>query len=277
MTKRPLEHDMSACTGSERRRMNREEIEQFYAGLARAELNQEPGREKLKWWSEIAPGELRFQCSFKRPSIEAVDEVVRRLSGDNGESAGKRLSGDGSESEAGLSGMPNLEYQYLWDAADLETVVHRISMDMEDALGRRPSMEELAAGLSIYSSNANPDPKQTWCQERLERIVQRTSKHNSETPWSKSARTVNRTVISSAVDDDEDQPERRRSSFGKPVDDSAQLAWLRESSSAAIDALQNIRGQRKANVSQAWSPWTQARSQVEPKTTIKAQDESGMK
>ena len=43
-----------------------------------------------------------------------------------------------------------------------------------------------------------------------------------------------------------------RKSLGKPIDDSADLAWLRQSSMAAIEALrehQNRRGQHLTNVS----------------------------
>jgi len=274
--------------------MTRDEIEQFYAGLARAELNQEPGREKLKWWSEVTPGELRFQCSFKRPSMEAVDEVVQRLSGDNGESLGKRLSlenqsGDQPNQELSVvqssqdprTSLPaaDIERSFSLDAADLETVVHRISIDMEECFGRRPSMEELAAGISIYSANAELDPRQMWCQERLEHFCSKQEKQ--DVPWSKSARTVDRTTIAATplLDESERAPigEMGRKSLGKPIDDSADLAWLRQSSMAAIEALrehQNRRGQHLTNVSQQWTPWTKAsqgHNEMENKTTIKAQ------
>eukprot|EP00658_Telonema_sp_P-2_P006787 TRINITY_DN12565_c0_g1_i2.p1 TRINITY_DN12565_c0_g1~~TRINITY_DN12565_c0_g1_i2.p1 ORF type:complete len:177 (+),score=13.05 TRINITY_DN12565_c0_g1_i2:224-754(+) len=141
-----MKRQLEEPTDSERS-LSRDEIEQFYAGLARAELNQDPNCTKLQWWSEVAPGELRFQCSFKRPSVETVDEVVRRLSGDS-------LADD-------QDSVPSLE-----------ATVHRISVDMEDRFGRRPSMEELAAGIAIVSGNNGMSPAQRWREQvRFQRCL----------------------------------------------------------------------------------------------------------
>eukprot|EP00657_Telonema_sp_P-1_P005943 TRINITY_DN2378_c0_g1_i1.p1 TRINITY_DN2378_c0_g1~~TRINITY_DN2378_c0_g1_i1.p1 ORF type:complete len:262 (-),score=26.44 TRINITY_DN2378_c0_g1_i1:167-952(-) len=244
-------------------RLSRDEIEQFYAGLAQTELNQEPDQTKLQWWSEISPGELRFQCSFKRPSIEAVDEVVRRLSGDSPDFA--ELGGP-----------------------SMETVVHRISVDMEDLFGRRPSMEELAAGISIVSSNPSPystNPAPNWCDERMEMMA-----HNERDrdlcaiPWDRGGkRPHNRTVISASIPEDSAAQSRRRS-FGKDgPDQSAELSWLRQSSSAAILALQGSPSwQRNQTVGTGtWEPSGDpfTMQNKPPKTTIKAQatlDDSAM-
>eukprot|EP00656_Telonema_subtile_P023463 TRINITY_DN2491_c0_g1_i1.p2 TRINITY_DN2491_c0_g1~~TRINITY_DN2491_c0_g1_i1.p2 ORF type:complete len:133 (-),score=25.87 TRINITY_DN2491_c0_g1_i1:499-897(-) len=98
---------------------------------------------KLQWWSEVAPGELRFQCSFKRPSIEAVDEVVKRMSGDS-------------------LGLVDCGVCDILPEESLESTVHRLSIDME-AAGRQPSMEELAAGVAIVA--ANNSQGSPWCEE----------------------------------------------------------------------------------------------------------------
>jgi len=267
--KRQLEsdgtHDLQrACPST----LSRDQIEQFYAGLARAELNREPGREKLKWWSESG-GELRFQCSFKRPSIEAVDEVVRRLSGEDGANGARPSAADLpvdplsailSEVASSRHRLPSIQRLTSIDSdvqlgIDLESLVHRISVDMEDRFGRRPSMEELAAGISIFSASgahdlqqslANRDPSQSWCEERLDHVVQQLGSNinrESTAQWCRTRDTgpaVNRTVITAgSMDLDEDCEDRRRSSFGKAVEinEDEDLAWLRSSSNAAVQAI----------------------------------------
>eukprot|EP00658_Telonema_sp_P-2_P006788 TRINITY_DN12565_c0_g1_i3.p1 TRINITY_DN12565_c0_g1~~TRINITY_DN12565_c0_g1_i3.p1 ORF type:complete len:255 (+),score=15.53 TRINITY_DN12565_c0_g1_i3:224-988(+) len=209
-----MKRQLEEPTDSERS-LSRDEIEQFYAGLARAELNQDPNCTKLQWWSEVAPGELRFQCSFKRPSVETVDEVVRRLSGDS-------LADD-------QDSVPSLE-----------ATVHRISVDMEDRFGRRPSMEELAAGIAIVSGNNGMSPAQRWREQRLE-MLEEFSHAEPNNPWERSfKRILHRTVIpASATEEDDGNGSPRRRSLGKDSNESADLEWLRASSTAAIEALRS--------------------------------------
>eukprot|EP00656_Telonema_subtile_P023464 TRINITY_DN2491_c0_g1_i3.p2 TRINITY_DN2491_c0_g1~~TRINITY_DN2491_c0_g1_i3.p2 ORF type:complete len:219 (-),score=29.93 TRINITY_DN2491_c0_g1_i3:204-860(-) len=211
-----------------------------------------------QWWSEVAPGELRFQCSFKRPSIEAVDEVVKRMSGDS-------------------LGLVDCGVCDILPEESLESTVHRLSIDME-AAGRQPSMEELAAGVAIVA--ANNSQGSPWCEERLEMLVQ----SDREIPWDRSSKRHNRTIIPAALmdmDDDDEQPEPRRRSIGKDSTESADLDWLRESSSAAIEALRGARSWRAptedAEDEGAW-PWqptqlngTLNSSPTTKRTTIKAQ------
>lgn len=232
--------------------LSRDQIEQFYAKLAQAELNQDPRQMKLQWWSELSPGELRFQCSFKRPSIEAVDEVVKRLSGDS--------LGLGDPCE-----LPPDE--------SLESTVHRISIDMEAVSGRQPSMEELAAGMAIVAANHRQG--QPWCEERLETMVNDRGMH--EIPWDRSAKRHNRMVIPASMDMEEDpEPEPRRRSIGKDSTESADLDWLRQSSSAAIEALRSAHSWRAAPpqdmMGAAWQPrGNSTLDNSTPRTTIKAQ------
>jgi len=238
MTKRQLEHEDAPCP-----LRTREEIEQFYAGLARTELNRESGREKLKWWSEASME--RFPLSFRRPSIEAVDEVVKRLSGDSLVYGSEPLPESSIESD------------------DLETMVHRISVSME-SLGRRPSMEELAAGISIFSTSNGLEPAQQWLDEDSERVVRnnRTELSMEDLPWSKAARTSNRVVISATTQDDE-VPEASISQ-----NNASDLKWLRQSSSAGVELLQ----QNKPGLTHSTSGWTlnHALEYSQPRTTIKA-------
>lgn len=248
--KRQLERDSPPV--DRQRSLSRDEIEQFYAGLARTELNQDPSQTRLQWWSEVAPGELRFRCSFKRPSIEAVDEVVKRLSGDS---------------------IPDLSFD-----GQLESTVQRISIDMEDGFGRQPSMEELAAGIAIVS-NSGLGLGQLWCEERLEQIVRNDFKTVRSDQWEPSSqRPCNRTVIPASMTDssmmmDEDEPTPRRRSLGKASDETADLEWLRQSSTAAIEALKSSQGWRAHDRSQGWQLNTFP-APVPSRTTIRAHSES---
>jgi len=174
--------------------------------------------------------------------------VVRRLSSDDTSSAleepdtvlGRQLPS--IDTDAGLQ-----------LGQDLETMVHRISVDMEDRFGTRPSMEELAAGLSLFSANEAPelqslvaqDPAQTWCEQRLDHAVKQLNKGSSAPSWCRAdGPTTNRTVISAstAIDFEEDESleqEGCRSSLNKSHSEDADLAWLRSSSSAAVQAIQD--------------------------------------
>lgn len=234
--------------------LSRDEIEQFYAGLAQAELNQDPRSMKLQWWSEVTPGQLRFQCSFKRPSIEAVDEVVKRLSGD---------SRGPSDSESAEFSHPS--------TASLELTVHRISIDMEDQFGRQPSMEELAAGVAIaWSNDGRCD---AWCEERLTNMV-KTNLGMLEIPWDRSVKRLqNRTIIPASMDMDDDaegDESPRRRSLGKDTNESDDLAWLRQSSTAAIETLRGSQSWRASSTDGSGAAWRKGQNHAK-RTTIMAQ------